>query len=178
MLPSSPSAFNQPQPALLHHALAYAGLGLVEIIPVIGKKPAGLWKPFQTNPADQEGTSPPLRQEGHHRLGRGAGQRFWRPGGSSFDDTGTYRTWAAANPGDAHPPAHGPDGPRLPRLRAARRGAVRQVRRRRAEGRHRTLRRPAAVHPPRGHCLLLADPPARGCGSPAVASAVACEAHG
>jgi Bifunctional DNA primase/polymerase, N-terminal len=39
--------------ALLDHALDYAGRGW-SIIPTTGKKASGLWRPFQTQPADEK----------------------------------------------------------------------------------------------------------------------------
>ncbi len=110
MIISSPSAFNQPQPALLHHALAYAGLGW-SIIPVIGKKPAGLWKPFQTNPADEKTLRRLFARKGITGLAVVLGSVSGGLAVRDFDDTGAYRTWAAANPGDAT---------RLPTVKTAR----------------------------------------------------------
>jgi len=88
------------QAALLDHALAYARRGW-SIIPVVGKKSVGFWKPFQEEPADAE----TLRRLFARKEVTGLAVVLGNVSGGlavrDFDKADAYHSWAAANPGDA-----------------------------------------------------------------------------
>jgi hypothetical protein len=88
------------QPALLSHALDYAGRGW-SVIPAIGKKSAGLWKPFQTRPPDKK----TLRSLFARKDVTGLAVVLGRVSGGlavrDFDQADAYLAWADVYPGDA-----------------------------------------------------------------------------
>jgi hypothetical protein len=94
------SGRNQPQPTLLSHALAYVGRGW-SIIPVIGKKSVGLWKPFQTRPAGENTLRRLFARKGVTGLAVVTGKVSGGLAVRDFDDAGAYHAWAAENPQDA-----------------------------------------------------------------------------
>lgn len=86
--------------ALLDAALIYAGRSW-SIIAVIGKRAAGLWRPFQERAADEATLRKMFAKPGVTGLavitGRVSGGLACR----DFDREGAYNHWAAANPDDA-----------------------------------------------------------------------------
>jgi hypothetical protein len=100
MIEPEPSAFNQNEPALLDHAIAYASRGL-SIIPVAGKQSVGLWKPFQNRPADGK----TLRRLFAGKRITGLAVVLGRVSGGlavrDFDEATAYHDWAAQHPDDA-----------------------------------------------------------------------------
>jgi hypothetical protein len=100
MLPNAPPPLNEGQPALLAHALAYARRGW-SIIPVIGKKPAGLWKPFQKRPADEKTLRRLFARKGITGLAVVLGRVSGGLAVRDFDDASAFHAWAAQNPEDA-----------------------------------------------------------------------------
>jgi hypothetical protein len=110
MIEKAPASFNQPHTTLLDHAIAYARRGW-SIIPVAGKKPVGLWTPFQTRPADSQTVSRLFARKGITGLAVVLGSVSGGLAVRDFDDAGAYHAWAARNTEDAA---------RLPTVRTAR----------------------------------------------------------
>jgi len=96
--------------SLLVQALGYACRGW-SIIPVIGKRAAGLWKPFQTRRADEGTLCRLFSRKGITGLAVVLGRVSGGLAVRDFDKTNAYLTWADANP------AHAAD---LPTVRTAR----------------------------------------------------------
>jgi hypothetical protein len=107
---STPTPEGNPARDWLADALPYAVRGW-SIIPAIGKKSAGFWKPFQACPADEKTLRRLFSREGITGLavvlGRASGGLAVR----DFDQIGAYSQWAAENPDGAA---------RLPTVRTAR----------------------------------------------------------
>ncbi len=82
--------------SLFDHALAYAGRGW-SIIPVNGKKGAGLWKPFQTEAAQPEILRSLFAKPGITGLAVVLGAVSGGLAVRDFDDADAYHAWAAAN---------------------------------------------------------------------------------
>src|SRR5262245_45023396 len=82
---------------LLESALDYARRGW-SIIPVNGKEPIGLWKPFQTQAADER----TLRRQFARRNVTGCAVIFGAVSGGlacrDWDDPDAYHRWAAEHP--------------------------------------------------------------------------------
>jgi hypothetical protein len=100
MIEPERSAFNQHESALLDYATAYARRGW-SIIPVAGKKPVGLWTPFQTRPADTKTLSRLFARKGITGLAVVLGSASGGLAVRDFDDSAAYHAWAAQNPADA-----------------------------------------------------------------------------
>lgn len=98
------------QESLLAHALAYADRGW-SIIPVIGKQSAGLWKPFQIEPADENTLRRLFARQGVTGLAVVLGTVSGGLAVRDFDLVDAYRTWASEHPDDAK---------RLPTVKTAR----------------------------------------------------------
>jgi hypothetical protein len=110
MLPNADPASNEQRAALLEHALAYASRGW-SIIPVVGKEAAGLWKPFQTRPADDNTLRRLFARRGITGLAVVLGRVSAGLAVRDFDDAGAYHAWAAQNADDVA---------RLPTVKTAR----------------------------------------------------------
>jgi hypothetical protein len=80
--------------------LAYAARGW-SIIPVVGKKSLGLWKPFQTSPADDNTLRRLFARKGITGLAVVLGRVSGGLAVRDFDDAGAYHTWAAQHPHEA-----------------------------------------------------------------------------
>jgi len=87
--------------SLLDRALAYdAALGW-SIIAVIGKRAAGLWRPFQDRLADEATLRKMFARPGVTGLAVITGQVSGGLAVRDFDDTDAYHAWASANPENA-----------------------------------------------------------------------------
>jgi hypothetical protein len=100
MLSDRTRPVNQPADQLLQYALSYAARGW-SIIPVIGKKPAGLWKPFQTRPADPSTLRRLFARDGITGLAVVLGQVSGGLACRDFDQADGYHRWAQRHPADA-----------------------------------------------------------------------------
>jgi hypothetical protein len=100
MTPPSPNIAGQPRDSLLDWALYYAGLGW-SIIPVAGKKPTGLWEPFQTAAADEKTLHRLFAKKGITGLAVILGKVSGGLAVRDFDRADSYHAWAAAHPEDA-----------------------------------------------------------------------------
>ena len=104
---------NGEQRSLLNHALDYARRGW-SIIPVSGKKPLGLWQPFQEQPADDLTLRRLFAKNGVTGLAVVLGSVSGGLAVRDFDKADAYTAWASQHPDDASrllPPAVHPDGP-------------------------------------------------------------------
>jgi hypothetical protein len=90
----------QPCGHLLAQALYYAGLGW-SIIPVAGKKPIGLWTPFQSAPADEQTLRRLFAKKGITGLAVILGKVSGGLAVRDFDRADSYNAWAAAHPEEA-----------------------------------------------------------------------------
>jgi hypothetical protein len=99
-----------PQDALLEHALGDARRGW-SIIPVAGKKPVGLWTPFQSRPPDERTLRRLFAKKGVTGLAVITGAVSGGLAVRDFDQADAYHAWAAENPDDAK---------RLPTVKTAR----------------------------------------------------------
>jgi hypothetical protein len=95
ILPDLPTSGNAG--SLLDFALQYAARGW-NVIPLAGKKPAVKWKRLQGKEPQEDIVRGMFRQPGVTGIGH-----ILRPGIGlrDFDEPGSYKAWAAANPGDA-----------------------------------------------------------------------------
>jgi hypothetical protein len=98
IVPQQPSRHNVG--AFLDFALAHASRGW-SIIPVIGKKASGLWKPFQQERADDETLGRLFAKKCITGLAVITGKVSSGLAVRDFDKLDAYRSWANANPGDA-----------------------------------------------------------------------------
>jgi len=85
---------------LLDAALSYAGLGW-SVIPVIDKKAAGLWRPFQERPADEATLRKMFARPEVTGLAVVCGAVSGKLAVRDFDRRDSYEAWARANPEDA-----------------------------------------------------------------------------
>jgi hypothetical protein len=85
---------------LLDRALAYARRGW-SMLPVAGKKAAGLWKPFQAHPADEKTLRRLFAKEGITGLAVVLGRVSGGLAVRDFDRGDAYHRWASAHPDDA-----------------------------------------------------------------------------
>jgi hypothetical protein len=93
----------QPKSAktnLIEHALGYAARGW-SIIPIIGKRAAGLWKPFQEQPADEKTLRAMFARPGITGLAVITGKVSGGLAVRDFDLAEAYNAWSRANPDDA-----------------------------------------------------------------------------
>jgi len=97
---SEPGNRSAASPDLLAAALEYRVRGW-SIIPVQGKKPAGLWKPFQALPADETTLRRQFAREGVTGLAVILGAVSGGLSVRDFDQADAYREWAAKNPSEA-----------------------------------------------------------------------------
>ncbi|HZZ76906.1 MAG TPA: bifunctional DNA primase/polymerase [Gemmataceae bacterium] len=85
---------------LLSAALDYASRGY-SVIPVVGKKAAGFWKPFQEHPADETTLRHMFSRPNVTGLALILGSVSGGLAVRDFDDADAYRAWAASYPEDA-----------------------------------------------------------------------------
>jgi hypothetical protein len=93
-----PSAL--PDNNFLQHAIEYATRGW-SIVPVAGKKPIGLWRPFQTSPPTEATLRRLFAKPGITGLGVVLGAVSGGLAVRDFDGAEACHAWAAANPNDA-----------------------------------------------------------------------------
>jgi hypothetical protein len=86
-----------PSNALLDAALQFASRGW-SVVPAIGKRPAGLWRPFQQRPADEATLRKLFAKPGITGLAIVTGAVSGGLAVRDFDDAGAYRRWADDNP--------------------------------------------------------------------------------
>ena len=85
---------------LLNAALDYAARSW-SIIPTLGKKSVGLWKPFQTRPAAEKTLRRLFAKRGVTGLAVITGKVSCGLAVRDFDQAGAYQAWAAQNPAEA-----------------------------------------------------------------------------
>ena len=86
--------------SLLDAGLNYAGRGW-SIIPIIGKRAGGLWKPFQRRPADRNTLRRMFNKPGITGLAVVLGKVSGGVAVRDFDNLSAYHAWADANSKDA-----------------------------------------------------------------------------
>jgi hypothetical protein len=87
----------EPVQTLLDHARTYAARGW-STIPVIGKQAAGLWKPFQRRPADEEALGRLFTRKGVTGLAVVLGSVSGGLVCRDYDLRSAYRAWARRRP--------------------------------------------------------------------------------